>query len=114
MVEKSDRYKDKLTELDERIRAAETMPERDLRFSESEAAKQTSVSARRIGFDFLASVLVCVGIGVILDVTVGKNALFIPLMLIIGFMVGLFNVWRALNGYGHAIGFRKRGNGNGS
>lgn len=71
-------------------------------------AEDADLSASRIGAEFAAAILVGAGLGWLADRFFGTSPWGILLLLLLGFAAGLMNVWRGLNGYGQAVGFRQR------
>ena len=100
--------RDRLTDLAEEIRRVEKGVEVQPEIPENAEDKRQTAKASQIGFDFAASVLVCAFLGGVVDHFLGSAPRVMLLMLLVGFVVGLTNVWRALNGYGSAIGFRRK------
>jgi ATP synthase protein I len=96
-----------LDDLAARIRQAERSAEAPKREADAEAERAT-VKASRIGFDFAATVLVCAFLGWLADRMLGTKPWGIIVMLFAGFAVGVMNVWRGLNGYDQAIGWRRK------
>ena len=62
--------------------------------------------AIRLGLDFVAGVVVGVGIGLLLDWWWGTKPLMMILFLLLGAAAGTFNVIRTASGYGGAVGYR--------
>jgi ATP synthase protein I len=86
-----DSQREKLDEMSVRIRQAEGKPAGD------ESAKEAKpIKMSNIGFDFLGAVLVCTFLGWLADKTLGIKPWGILSMMVIGFAVGIVNVWRAL------------------
>jgi len=96
---------DKLNAMAARIRQAEigTKPA-----PETPLESADTVKASRIGFDFVATVLACAGIGWLIDRAFASSPWGILVMLLIGFVGGIANVYRALGGYGPAVGWKKK------
>ncbi|MDX2027030.1 MAG: AtpZ/AtpI family protein [Alphaproteobacteria bacterium] len=106
----NDQEREGLDDLSARIRAAGKKPGDTHESIEGEVAGDTSDAARagRVGYEFVGTILGCMLIGWLLDRWVGTSPWGILVMLAIGFGVGMFNVWRALNGYDQSVGLHKR------
>jgi ATP synthase protein I len=73
-----------------------------IRQAEAPSRKAAEASApplkfSRIGFDFMGTVLACALLGWLADRTFGSKPWVMLAMLVIGFAVGIMNVWRALS-----------------
>jgi ATP synthase protein I len=81
----------KLDDLDARIRAAgdthEDLVPQDV---------MQPVKASQSGYEFVGTVIICTGIGYLLDRYIGTKPWGIIGMLILGFVAGIVNVWRTL------------------
>ena len=103
----NDTDRDKLEALSQRIREAETAATAKPAIPELPADREAAKGSQ-IGFEFAAVVLVCTGAGWLIDLYLSTKPWGLLLMLCVGFAIGMFNVWRMLNGYGQSVGFRKR------
>ncbi len=56
------------------------------------------IRASRAGMDFIAAVTVCAGLGWLADKYLGTSPWGILVLSLIGFVVGVMNVWRSLGG----------------
>lgn len=65
-------------------------------------------SASRLGFEFSAAIVAGAGLGWVIDRFLGTGPLATLVLLLLGFIAGLMNVWRGLNGYGQTVGFRRQ------
>lgn len=84
---------EKLEAMAERIRQAEAKPEMSKSTGSVEPLK-----ASRIGFDFIGAVLGCTLLGWLADEYIpGMKPWGLIGMILMGFVVGMFNVWRALS-----------------
>ena len=110
---KKSREGDRLTNLTEEIRRTEKTVVVEPEIPEVAEDKRETAKASRIGIDFSASILVCAFLGGLADHLWGTSPRLMIVMLVVGFVVGLVSVWRALNGYGHAVGFKKQRTGDG-
>ncbi|NTU77479.1 MAG: AtpZ/AtpI family protein [Alphaproteobacteria bacterium] len=106
MVE--DPEKDRLDAMADQIRKAEEQagirqkpPE-----PEEEGTSRATMTASRIGVDFAVTVVVCIGLGWLIDAGLGTKPWGILIMLLLGFVTGATNVWRALNGFDQAGSWR--------
>jgi ATP synthase protein I len=82
---------EKLDAMAARIRQAEGKPVATENRSD---VKPMSISG--VGFDFLGAVLVCGFLGWLADRMIGTKPWGLLIMLLVGFAVGITNVWRAL------------------
>jgi len=82
---------EKLEAMAARIRQAGEKPKVD-----DLAGTVEPMKASRIGFDFMAAVLVCTFLGWLGDKTLGTKPWGLLIMIGMGFAVGITNVWRAL------------------
>lgn len=87
----NDPDQEKLDNLAERIRAASAKPATEPK------AKQGQNPASRIGFDFMGAVIGSAILGVVLDRAFGTKPWGVVVLVIVGFIVGIMNVWRALS-----------------
>ncbi|GEM_PF-806283 len=99
---------EKLDALKARIRQAETAAGlRPPDHKNEEPAGRTATSLARIGSDFVATVVVCTLLGALADYEIGTKPWGLLIMLLAGFLTGVVNVWRALEGT-QASGPRKK------
>jgi len=63
--------------------------------------------ALRLGVDFVAGVVVGVGIGLLLDWWMGSSPAMLILFVLLGAAAGTFNVFRTASGQGGAVGYRQ-------
>lgn len=82
---------EKLNALTAQIKQAEGKPMADDIRNDVKPMKMSN-----IGFDFLGAVLVCTFLGWLLDKTLGIKPWGLLSMMLMGFIVGIANVWRAL------------------
>jgi len=87
----SDPERQKLDDLAARIQQAEAKPAPQ---ASDEATKPVKISS--VGFDFLGAVLVCAFVGWLVDRTFGSSPWGLIGMMLMGFAIGIMNVWRAL------------------
>lgn len=100
--------KDGLEDLSERIhRAAVERETVEDKASPRDGMKDAVSAGSRVGVDMAASIVVCTGLGAFVDHFWGTSPWGLIVMMVAGFAVGLLHVWRALNGYGTRIGYRK-------
>lgn len=106
----NEQEREELNDLSARIRAAGKNPDDTYEKLESEVTGDAPEAARasRVGYEFVGTILGCMFIGWLIDRWAETSPWGILAMLVIGFGVGMFNVWRALNGYDQAIGMHKR------
>ena len=83
---------EKLDAMAARIRKADPKPLADVLDVDQKPLKMSSV-----GFDFLGAVLFCAFLGWLFDRALGTTPWGLLAMMLIGFAVGIMNVWRALN-----------------
>jgi len=100
-----DPEREKLIDLAARIRQAETASKP---VQETPEQGTEAIKASRIGFDFVATVAVCAVLGWLADRWFGTRPWGLLVMLLIGFIAGIANVWRALGNYDQAVGWNKR------
>lgn len=101
----SDPERDKLDELGARIRQAkgEKLPADEAVASSGDLAK-----AGRIGFDFVATISVCIVLGWLVDRELGSKPWGFLTGLLAGFVTGIANLWRALGNQGQAVGWQSK------
>lgn len=63
--------------------------------------------ALRLGVDFVAGVVVGVGIGLLLDWWMGSSPAMLIVFFLLGAAAGTFNVYRTASGQGGAVGFKQ-------
>jgi len=63
--------------------------------------------ALRLGVDFVAGVVVGVGIGLLLDWWMGSSPAMLIVFVFLGAAAGTFNVFRTASGQGNAVGYRQ-------
>lgn len=98
-------------DFDSRLRAARDEQDKGKksRKSKDEAAKSGSGLglAFRITSDIVAALAVGVVIGVLLDRWLGTSPWLLIVFFIFGSAAGILNVFRTMEGYGYAAGYRK-------
>lgn len=90
-------------DLDKRLREARTRRPR----GNGKAASTGVGLAFRIGTELVAGLVVGVGIGWLLDYWLGTKPWLMVLFFFLGAGAGILNVYRAVSGYGLAVGYRK-------
>lgn len=68
--------------------------------------------ALRLGVDFVAGVVVGVGIGLLLDWWMGSSPAMLIVFFLLGAAAGTFNVFRTASGMHSAVGYRQAREGN--
>jgi ATP synthase protein I len=63
--------------------------------------------ALRIGVELVASLIVGVGIGLLLDKWLGTTPWLLLLFFLLGSAAGMMSVFRVVGGHGVAVGYRK-------
>jgi len=63
--------------------------------------------ALRLGVDFVAGVVVGVGIGLLLDWWMGSSPAMLILFFLLGAAAGTFNVFRTASGQGGTVGYKQ-------
>lgn len=63
--------------------------------------------ALRLGVDFVAGVVVGVGIGLLLDWWMGSSPAMLIVFFLLGAAAGTFNVFRTASGQGGTVGYRQ-------
>ncbi len=89
---------EKLEELAARIRQAETKAGLRPEEPREEPDGRKTASLGRIGSDFVATVVVCTLLGALADYELETKPWGLLIMLLAGFVTGVVNVWRALEG----------------
>ena len=109
---KADKYNPnatKLDELDAKISSARKELAEGVKSSERPELPQSLVGlAMRAGVELVAGVAVGAGVGYGLDLWLGSGPWFLIVCFIAGATAGMLNVYRAINGLGMAIGYKKR------
>lgn len=90
-------------DLDKRLREARTRKPR----GNGKPASTGVGLAFRIGTELVAGLVVGVGIGWLLDYWLGTKPWLMVLFFFLGSGAGILNVYRAVSGYGLAVGYRK-------
>ncbi len=93
-----------LEDLDQRLREAKARGDRAEK-SAGERGRGLSF-ALRIGVELVAALMVGIGIGVLLDRWLGTTPWFLIVFFLFGAAAGILNVFRAMRGYGYAVGYR--------
>ena len=95
-----------LDELDEQLREAQAKrPDGDKNAKGAERGSGLSL-AFRIGTELVAALIVGVGIGLLLDNWLDTRPWFLLLFFLLGSAAGILNVFRVMQGYGYAAGYR--------
>ncbi|HUT51245.1 MAG TPA: AtpZ/AtpI family protein [Alphaproteobacteria bacterium] len=98
-----------LRELDARLREARDRQER--RAGKAGARRAEDMSgvglALRLGVDFVAGVVVGVGVGLLLDWWMGSSPAMLIVFFVLGAAAGTFNVFRTASGQSNAVGYRQ-------
>lgn len=103
-----------LDKLDEQLRDAQARrPAGDKNARGAERGSGLSL-AFRIGTELVAALIVGVGIGLLLDNWLDTAPWFFLLFFLLGSAAGILNVFRVMQGYGYAAGYRKDGEPGGS
>ncbi len=97
---------EKLDDLAARIQAAKVQSG----LSE-EPGPAEPVKASQTGYELVGTIIICVVIGYLMDKYLHTKPWGIIGMLLIGFVAGMMNIWRALGGYDQSVGMKKK-NGN--
>ena len=92
---------------------AQRLEEAKRRMEPSPKASATGVDdsmgiGMRSGVEFIAAIVVSVGIGFALDHWLGTTPLMLLIMLALGFAAGLLNVWRAMNGMSYGATYKSK------
>ncbi len=95
---------EKLDDLSARIRSAEQKSG----VSSDKDGPAEPVKASQTGYELVGTVVACVIIGWLMDRYLGTKPWGILGMLLVGFVAGAMNVWRALNGYDQSVGLHKK------
>ena len=103
-----------LDELDEQLREAQAKrPGGDKNARGAERGSGLSL-AFRIGTELVAALIVGVGIGLLLDNWLDTKPWFLLLFFLLGSAAGILNVFRVMQGYGYAAGYRTDGKSGGN
>ncbi len=94
-----DPERSKLDEMSARIRQAEAKPVQEGPIKDNSAAMKAS----RVGFEFVAVMLACVGVGWLADWKLGIGPWGTLTMLFVGFAAAIANVWRAMKKYDQQV-----------
>ncbi|HEU0117907.1 MAG TPA: AtpZ/AtpI family protein [Alphaproteobacteria bacterium] len=86
---------EKLNAMTARIKAEGKLSGKSQGSDAADGSKPLGMS--NIGFDFLAAVLVCTGLGWLADNYFGSNPWGLLVGMVTGFAAGMTTVWRALN-----------------
>lgn len=93
----------KLDELASRIREAQGNP-----VGKTDDGSSGAVKGSNTGYELVGTILVCTLIGWLMDRYLHTKPWGILGMLAVGFVAGIANVWRALNGYDQSVGLHKK------
>jgi len=98
-----------LRDLDAKLREARDRQERrEGRFRPRRAQDMSGVGlALRLGVDFVAGVVVGVGIGLLLDWWMGSSPAMLILFFLLGAAAGTFSVFRTASGQGGTVGYKQ-------
>lgn len=94
---------EKLDELGNRIREAEGKTS-----AKPDETSAGAMKASNIGYEFLGTVLACAVIGFLIDRYLHTKPWGLLGMVMVGFIAGIANVWRTMNGYDQSVGLHKR------
>jgi len=97
----------KLGDLTARIRAAEEKSSLSAPGSPSHVAAEPA-KASQTGYELVGTIIACVIIGWLFDRYLHTKPWGIIGMLVVGFIAGMLNIWRALNGYDQSVGLHKK------
>ena len=97
-----------LDELDAKISSArEEMADEFKSPAKPELPKSLVGLAMRAGVELVAGVAVGAGVGYGLDLWLGSSPWLLIVCFIVGAAAGMLNVYRAINGLGMAVGYKK-------
>ncbi|MDD3287765.1 MAG: AtpZ/AtpI family protein [Alphaproteobacteria bacterium] len=83
-------------------------PKKDEGFARNmQASGKAYINISRAGYSFSSAILVCGGLGLLIDRYWNLQPWGVITMLFVGFVAGLMGVWRALGGSGKAAGRSK-------
>ncbi|MDP9126838.1 MAG: AtpZ/AtpI family protein [Pseudomonadota bacterium] len=104
----NDPENEKIDDLGVRIRHA---ADKNSGLPETKAADSPAgaMKASNTGYELVGTVLACVAIGWLIDRYLHTGPWGILIMMLVGFVAGIMNVWRALNGYDRSVGLHKTG-----
>ena len=92
-------------DFDARLHAANARrPDRE---TERMVSKQGIGFGFRIGAELVSALIVGVGIGLLLDYWLGTKPWMLVLFFVLGAAAGMLNVFRAMGGFGYAVGYRR-------
>ena len=96
------------TDFDQRLREAVARRAGSGKNGRRGAQDQSGLGfALRIASELVAGLGVGVGIGLVLDWWLGTKPWLLIVFFFLGSAAGMLNVYRAVAGYGHAIGYKK-------
>lgn len=100
----------KLSELDEKIKAAKNVskinPQPTKPENNSTTQSDNMSQGMRASMEFVVSVVGGTLIGVWIDTYFGTKPLFLIALFFLGVITGFVNIWRVTEGHGSAIGFK--------
>jgi F0F1-type ATP synthase assembly protein I len=98
--EAGDKKKEDLSDLDAKIKKAKI--ESNTSESNHDQSAKNMSEGMRIAMEFTVTIGVSIFIGYSLDKNLGTAPIFIFLLLLLGFMAGVWNMYRVQNNYGRA------------
>ncbi len=103
----SDSHKDRerLADIDLRLKKLQTQRERKSQLSQSALPKGAAAIMGRVATELVAGVVVGTFVGWMLDQWLNTSPLFLLVMFFIGAIAGMLNVWRVFTGRGLAAGY---------
>ena len=108
---KADKYHPNATELDEldaKISSVRKEMAEEVKSSKRPELPQSLVGlAMRAGVELVAGVAVGAGVGYGLDLWLDSGPWLMVVCFIVGAAAGMLNVYRAINGLGMAVGYKK-------
>ena len=108
---KADKYHPDATQLDEldaKISSARKEIAEEVKSSTKPELPQSLVGlAMRAGVELVAGVAVGAGVGYGLDMWLETSPWFLIVCFVVGAVAGMLNVYRAINGLGMAVGYKK-------
>ncbi len=96
-----------LGELDAKIREAQARRSKTQKSDQTGGQKGDLGFALRIGVELVAALAVGVVIGLLLDRWLDTTPWLLLLFFLLGSAAGIMNVFRLMQGYGYAVGYRK-------
>ena len=97
-----------LNNLDERLKSAQARRP-GAKPPDDKALRGSGLSlAFRIGAELVAALIVGVGIGLLLDHWLGTKPWMLLLFFVLGSAAGIINIFRVMEGYGYAAGYKER------